>query len=79
MPIKEPDPIYDGDDYPRDGCFIGIDILATGYNVGMFAPGRGPATGKPIEIYGCKSSEALSQIVECLASGKKVPRDAVNK
>lgn len=78
MPIKTPDPIYEGDDYPRDGCAIVVEIGASAYTVSMFAPGRSPGAGQPIEVYGCRSSESLAKIIECLATGEKVPAEAVN-
>lgn len=70
MPIKKPHPIYLTDDFPRDGCVISIDIQGTSYGIALFAPGR---KSHPIEVYSCRSSEALQVVVECLATGKKVP------
>lgn len=71
MPVKTPHPIYATDDFPRDGCRIVIDVLASGYGVNLFSPG---APSLPIEIYSCRTSESLSVLVSCLATGAPVPR-----
>ncbi|KVE40003.1 hypothetical protein WS68_18590 [Burkholderia sp. TSV86] len=62
--------IYCGDDYPREGCSITVKI-DTGFTIEMRAPGR----DFPIEIYGCRDPKAMLLVVECLASGRLVPRD----
>lgn len=71
MPVKTPHPIYATDDFPRDGCKIVIDVLASGYGVKLFSPG-GPSF--PIETYSCRTGESLSALVNCLATGTPVPR-----
>ncbi|MCY0854303.1 hypothetical protein [Cupriavidus sp. D39] len=71
MPVKKPHPIYLTDDFPRDGCTIAIDIQGTSYGIALFAPGR---KSHPIEVYSCRTSEALQVLVECLATGRKVPK-----
>ena len=74
MPVKKPDPIYLTDDFPRDGCTIVIDVLATGYGISLFAPGtRHSDRSAFIEATGCGTSEALAVIVECMATGKRWP------
>lgn len=75
MPIKTPHPIYSSDEYPRDGCVITVDVLAAGYRISIFAPGSDVASRNPIEVFSAKTSERLSQIVECLATGAKVPAE----
>lgn len=75
MPVKTPHPIYATDDFPRDGCKIVIDVLASGYGVKLLSPG---APSLPIEIYSCRTSESLSVLVSCLATGTPVPRDFRN-
>lgn len=73
MPVKKPHPIYLTDDFPRDGCKIVVSIQASSYGVGLFAPGSGTGS-RPIEMYSCRTSEALEVLVGCLATGTKVPK-----
>lgn len=64
------DSIYLTDDYPRDGCLIVVKLSTSGFVIEMRAPDIEP----PIEIYGCHEPAAMLQVVECLATGKCVPR-----
>ena len=61
--------VYGGDDYPREGCSITVKIGAS-FVIEMRAPGR----EFPIEVYGCRDPEAMLLVVECLASGREVPK-----
>ncbi|MEK6419994.1 MAG: hypothetical protein V4801_10335 [Burkholderia gladioli] len=60
---------YCTDDYPREGCSIAVKIGA-GFVIEMRAPNR----EFPIEVYGCRDLEAMLLVVECLASGRLVPK-----
>ncbi len=74
MPVKKPDPIYLTDEFPRDGCTIVVDVLASGYRVALFAPGTDYASRSTfLESTVCRTSEALAAIVECMATGKRWP------
>jgi len=76
MPVKKPDPIYLTDNFPRDGCTIAIDVLATGYSIALYAPGTSYCNRSAfIESTSCRTSEALSVIVECMALGKPWPAE----
>ncbi|MBR8221273.1 hypothetical protein [Burkholderia ambifaria] len=60
---------YLGDDYPREGCSIAVK-LGSGFTIEMRAPGR----ELPIETYGCRDLKSMLLVVECLASGRVVPK-----
>ncbi|MCW3644086.1 hypothetical protein K6Y74_12675 [Burkholderia cenocepacia] len=61
--------VYCGDDYPREGCAITVKI-GSSFVIEMRAPGR----EFPIEVYGCRDPKAMLLVVECLASGRAVPK-----
>ncbi|WP_175867893.1 hypothetical protein [Burkholderia diffusa] len=61
--------VYCGDDYPREGCSITVKIAAS-FTIEMRAPGR----EFPIEVYSCRDPKAMLLVVECLASGRLVPK-----
>ncbi|MDN7871290.1 hypothetical protein QZM26_17930 [Burkholderia multivorans] len=61
--------VYCGDDYPREGCSITVKI-GPSFTIEMRAPGR----EIPIEVYGCRDPKAMLLVVECLASGRVVPK-----
>lgn len=60
------DPVYFTDDYPRTGCYLAVDVLATGYTLSVFEPSR-----KLIETYGAKTARQLAVMIEEWASGIK--------
>ena len=53
------DAIYYTDNYPREGCVIGIDVQASGYALSIVAPG-----GKVIETYVAKTPRQLARMIE---------------
>lgn len=60
---------YCGDDYDRTGCCAEIKVLASGYQLTIFAP-----NGAWMECYGpAKSPRAVARMLREWAEGK-VPR-----
>lgn len=59
--------VYCGDDYPREGCTLTVDVCAGGYDLQVNAP-----NGNPIEIYAtARSPRQLARMVEEWCSGQK--------
>lgn len=57
---------YCGDDYPREGCSLAVDVQASGYVLRVYAP-----NGAPMESYFPRSPKALGRMIDEWASGKK--------
>ncbi|THF61419.1 hypothetical protein E6C76_20270 [Pseudothauera nasutitermitis] len=56
---------YSGDDYPRTGCRIGIDVQADGYRMTVFA-----LDGRVLESYAkAASARAIGRMVEEWCAG----------
>lgn len=56
---------YTGDDYPRVGCFIGVDVTENGYTASMFRP-----NGGLLEVYGARTPADLAEIVQEWCGGR---------
>ena len=61
-----PGPIdYSGDDYPREGCIVTIDVLRDGYVLRIASP-----KGVPLEGYAkVKTARAIGRMVEEWCAG----------
>lgn len=54
-------------------CVIAIDVTGQGYTIAVYPLGSKPA-GHALAVYGCRTLAALDRVVDCLASGRAVPR-----
>lgn len=61
--------IYCGDDYPREGCSVLIDVTKNGYTIKIFAPPKAWPLGGSIETYGAKTPERVAEIISDWCSG----------
>lgn len=74
MSRKEPHPIYETDDFPRDGCILMIEVLRTSYHVRLLAPGANviaPVTrkGGMIDVLDANNVEELKSILDHMLLG----------
>jgi hypothetical protein len=54
------DPVYGGDDYPRLGCKVGIDVQKDGYQMQVFDP-----AGRLLESYTyAETPRAMARMLE---------------
>lgn len=63
-------PIYYTDEYPREGCSIGIDVATSGICLRVYAP-----NGRQLEAYAPKSADAAAAIVLAWLRGEVPPRN----
>ena len=61
--------LYYTDDYPREGCFIGIDVQEKGFAVAIRPPKEIIPDGPPVEIYCASTIEALHRVIDDWLSG----------
>lgn len=66
--------LYTTDDFPRIGCVIAVDITEGGFTIAIYPPYAKPKGGQPVEVYGCRTLSVAGMVMDCLASGRPVPK-----
>lgn len=63
--------IYFTDDYPREGCFIGVDVQDGFYSMKVYGPEEITGREFSLESYGAHSIEEVAEFFRQWLAGHK--------